>query len=146
MCLGAKQTQQKWSRLGWGLLSLSLSLASFLFAFYFFQFFKFFKSLCSFFFTFKAKIHKFYSFLRFARNNGSFCHFERSDQSTCKAQAAAKKSTSRIQCSALCVLCGYFANAQYDKKFSIARLFKALFLSLQILCYNFILKDKNAKI
>jgi len=124
--------------------SLSLSLVSELFiCVLFFQFFKFFKSLCSFFFTFKAKIHKFYSFLRFARNNGSFCHFERSDQSTCKAQAAAKKSTSRIQCSALCVLCGYFASLSMT---SISGLFKALFLSLQILCYNFILKDKNAKI
>ena len=84
-------------------LSLSLSLVSQLFICD--LFFKIFKSFYSFFFAFKVKIHKFYSFLWLARNDGSFCHFE----------PFAKRRKIYIRCSALRVLCGYFAVAQYDK-------------------------------
>ena len=69
MRLWAKRAKRKWGSVWAGdfslSLSLSLSLVGFLFAIYFFQFFKFF---CS------------------------FYHFERSDPTGCKAQAAAKKS------------------------------------------------------
>ena len=83
----AKRAKRKWGSVCVGdfSLSLSLSLVGFLFAIYFFQFFKFF---CS------------------------FYHFERSDPTGCKAQAAAKKST---KIKRKLTILGYFANAQYDK-------------------------------
>ena len=49
MCLWAKRTKQKWEQcLGGGLLSLSLSLVSFLFAIYFVNFLNLFCSFCHF--------------------------------------------------------------------------------------------------
>ena len=135
--VGKASTAKMGQCLGGGRLSLSLSLSLVSQLFICVLFFQFFKSLCSFFFAFKAKIHKFYSFLRLAtlallvRNDGSFCHFEpfaKRRPSGLQGASRSKKSTFRIQCSALRVLCGYFANAQYDKVYQYDNL---IFLRLR---------------